>query len=170
MKLFRIVFNGLAIVSGTAALAFLYLWTSSYSVTRAGSYTDTHYRIIRIVLQGGDVSILCERPQSSMVLSEPEWSYQTVKSRLVSLPVTWTHLGFSIGRASYTGSGNTWLASELDMPIWPLLALLAVTPFLRLLFRPKKARPGHCDACGYDIRASTHVCPECGTLIKHPGP
>ncbi|MEX2219614.1 MAG: hypothetical protein WD749_12745 [Phycisphaerales bacterium] len=49
----------------------------------------------------------------------------------------------------------------LALPLYPLGALLAAAGLALLLRR--RARPGHCPACGYDLsglRAET--CPECG--------
>ncbi|MFI5379400.1 MAG: hypothetical protein ACHRHE_08885 [Tepidisphaerales bacterium] len=54
------------------------------------------------------------------------------------------------------------------VPAWFVL-LLAAIPALRAGRRwlrcRRRIRRGHCAVCGYDLRASTDRCPECGTAI-----
>lgn len=56
------------------------------------------------------------------------------------------------------------------MPLFPLAMILAIPPILYArswMLRRKARRPdhSHCLICGYDLRASTVRCPECGTPI-----
>lgn len=54
----------------------------------------------------------------------------------------------------------------LAIPLWSLALLLVLPPgaILRRLWLTRY-RQGHCQACGYDLRASNDRCPECGTVI-----
>ena len=53
-------------------------------------------------------------------------------------------------------------------PLWTLLALAAI-PTALLWHRDRRTvKPGCCQTCGYDLRASKKVCPECGTAIAGP--
>ncbi|HEX2971638.1 MAG TPA: zinc ribbon domain-containing protein [Tepidisphaeraceae bacterium] len=65
-----------------------------------------------------------------------------------------------------TTNAGTLGGIELFIPHWPLVLLFAILPsiwFYRL--HRHRLRPGFCPTCGYDLRASTDRCPECGTPI-----
>lgn len=51
---------------------------------------------------------------------------------------------------------------DVRVPYWFLISLAAIRPGMRLFGKPPR-RPGHCPACGYDLRATPGRCPECGT-------
>jgi hypothetical protein len=55
-----------------------------------------------------------------------------------------------------------------EIPLWALLPVGAPLPvwwLVRTKRHRKRLRAGLCVACGYDLRASTERCPECGTPI-----
>lgn len=58
---------------------------------------------------------------------------------------------------------------DLGFPLWfptTILCLLSIPAMLALRRRYRPApQPGKCARCGYDLRASTDRCPECGTPI-----
>jgi hypothetical protein len=60
-------------------------------------------------------------------------------------------------------------AHILVAPLWFLALLFAIAPTLaarRWRRRRREARKGLCPRCGYDLRASTDRCPECGTVFQ----
>ncbi len=61
--------------------------------------------------------------------------------------------------------GTDWM---IVIPLWFPAAVTAILPLL-FLHRLRKARrrraQGLCRRCGYDLRASTERCPECGTPV-----
>ena len=76
-----------------------------------------------------------------------------------------SHLGFAgIEFGTYNCGWNLWI------PWWLPTALLLVLPAfwtIRFLRRNRRYRPGRCQSCGYDLRATPERCPECGTIPKN---
>jgi hypothetical protein len=88
---------------------------------------------------------------------------QGMGSDLISMD-GWAFLGFGWYRMTYTNGYH----DSLEIPLWPLVLLLAILPVRRfrqlaLERRTNRRRAANlCVACGYDVRASGGVCPECG--------
>jgi len=55
-------------------------------------------------------------------------------------------------------------AQDISLPMWMLALAFAIWPAVWVL-RHRRQGPGHCPACGYDIRATPQRCPECGMDI-----
>jgi hypothetical protein len=54
------------------------------------------------------------------------------------------------------------------IPYWALaagMAALSLWAMLRRRSQRERLLPGHCIACGYDLRASHEKCPECGVPV-----
>ena len=78
-------------------------------------------------------------------------------------PVPWT----ALFRLPKYRSGDDVRAWSVVIPYWiPVLAAL-VLPLRWLLWqiRVRRLKPGLCPVCGYDLRASSGRCPECGTAV-----
>jgi len=82
-------------------------------------------------------------------------------------------LGFSIGRRledrSLEGISVFWTVHVRwwQVPYWflALISALMLLPLIRhRLQRRRRRRGGLCLSCGYDMRASSGVCPECGAV------
>lgn len=73
-------------------------------------------------------------------------------------------LRFSLCHSHGTGTYGT--TRELRIPFWLISTILLVLSRRRFLNR--RPRPGRCQSCGYDLRATPHRCPECGTIASEP--
>ena len=75
--------------------------------------------------------------------------------------------GVHFARAQFPNGGPVVNASYVIIRLWLLLvpAAVAWTPAAWRAVRGRtRRRPGHCRACGYDLRATPDRCPECGTV------
>ena len=70
--------------------------------------------------------------------------------------------------ASLSGSATYPLVGYADLNLLALAVGTTAGPVvsLVLIYRATRSRPGHCSACGYDLRATPDRCPDCGTTVE----
>lgn len=82
---------------------------------------------------------------------------------------TWNRLGFVFDRVDIEGYAFRWW--NVAVPGWLPLTITGIVPTARARSialsraRAARVRKGLCAECGYDVRASTDRCPECGSRI-----
>jgi hypothetical protein len=74
----------------------------------------------------------------------------------------WNRLGFY---DFWFGNAGGAFADEwrtVGVPLWLPALATAAPPAAWLLRRRRRVPSGHCSRCGYDLRATPELCPECG--------
>ena len=173
-------------------VATLGLWVRSYFRTdwlTYGSVVDSELRQIEVAA-GSDCGVMyLER--SSFQLSRPAgWTNYQVGldagsghgGRFDRLAGAKDHgfyfLGFSFldFGVEYVPTAHNWdwkLGGFLmSIPYWPLMLVFAIMP-TRWMFSERRRRArlhaNLCTTCGYDLRETSAVCPECGTMSSKSG-
>jgi hypothetical protein len=80
-------------------------------------------------------------------------------------------LGFAFhyGHGVYEGSVQRFTVMNARIPHWAVVLLLLIPWFVSVRRLRRPGRPGHCPACGYDLRATPDRCPECGRAAGRGG-
>jgi hypothetical protein len=69
---------------------------------------------------------------------------------------------FERGGVSIRRSGSPFNSWAVALPFWLLMAITAICPLLWLRRALRRKVPYRCTHCGYDLRATPDLCPECG--------
>ena len=92
-----------------------------------------------------------------------------------NLPFQWRIAGFGYGQLTVPSGTNLTLTAHVYLMPHAFAAMVfAIVPALwlgaRLRHRTRRARLAAdlCARCGYDLRASSERCPQCGTVAKSP--
>ncbi len=73
----------------------------------------------------------------------------------------------SVGVGSTAGPTTMYALSVLYVPLWPWAVLFALAAGGLWRAAGRRIAPGHCAACGYDLRGLRgEKCPECGRLAR----
>lgn len=174
----RRLFSLASILSLLLCLATVVLWVRSYWATDtllretpASDWRFSNMRgemLIDAMAPFDDVSSQRITRQSSYYGSWG-WHYQVDPPiTLGRLPgdkaIFWSfEYGFGIATGPRWGDDHR----AVLFPHWFAVVVALMLPSAWMLRRSRRiALPGHCPVCGYDLRATSNRCPECGTT--HP--
>ena len=166
----RRLFTAASVVSLLPVLASVALWVRTYWTTdlwrRAWAGES-----LRVVSTRGHVVI--HRQWVPEISVEP-WTHRAIPTRriderCVRCPPVWSLAGMSLERndsASLPGWHNRVWVVPCYLPSMLCLVLPVMRAGSGVFERLRRRRPGVCRVCGYDLRASTRRCPECGIPIS----
>jgi hypothetical protein len=174
-QLWRIIFNGLTVMSVLICVAAFLQW---FNQGPLGHLEDVHWessagtsgtdrRGIAALRNQVSVYHMITAESDSSVGSHPHgcvWTRSAVSDTRAVLGQTNSFgFGYEIAqRPSQAGIYN-----YLIVPLWFVFGMGSVLPFGRIIrrcLRRRKISVGCCNVCGYDLRATPDRCPECGTF------
>ena len=164
----RRLLNLLTLLSLVLCVAVVVLWARSYAVA-----DEVHLlgRGRGYYLESSRGRLMFFASDTPVVRPVREWGYgrygDAVARRAAMADIERNvaargGAGFrAFGVAFLRKSSPTGAAVVVAAPAWLLVASLGLGPLLRIALR-RRATPGTCPACGYDLRATPDRCPECG--------
>jgi hypothetical protein len=184
----RRLFNAAALVSLVlyvgvlAAFARSLWWSDDFQLNTVEDRGRLHYRWYYCLLSGrGGLELACDAeivervyvmPGEGSLYGDP-WRWQTFHAR----PARYPRPAFNTRERAKLGFWLKWTSNpatvcrEIIVPYWFLAVLTGVLPSIWLVrrrresVRRRRAAAGLCIGCGYDLRASTDCCSECGQAV-----
>ena len=150
-------------VATTASVIFLVasigMWIRS---CRTQDHFIRYYPGGSLFVESDGCSILIwhdPNPFKAKLLGYPGWTYERWSVRRSN--ELWGHFDVTVDRRG---------GISLRIPYWFICIVFCVVPTAVLLTfrarrRASRRQRGLCASCGYDLRASTERCPECGSKI-----
>jgi hypothetical protein len=180
--MFRHLFTLLSALSLALSMAMCVLWTRGYSI-EDGAILAFHWHYASFASFRGDIGCEfgryyergysrrlaadCWHQPAALVPSSDYVHIVEAEGRFGHLPHYHQVLGFRF----HPRMDGDWEYRErgIAMPTWFAFVCFVALPIYksRQFFAVRRnRRRGSCTFCGYDLRATTDRCPECGTLSK----
>lgn len=178
----RRLLNLLTLLSLLLCAAAVGLWVRGYRVVDvavvAAGRADTRATVVdewKLMSGKGVLALIWQRdtspPAPPFGEAGPRFSHSTLAPQAfaVARATFWQRLGFNrTDHAALDPAYPAWSrrSRAVRVPYWSLVLASGALPAWRLprLWRTRRTvARGHCLACGYDLRATSGRCPECGT-------
>ncbi len=160
-------------LSAMLCVIVIVAWIGSYRATHLAAVIFPAHRLQAAASHHGSITLLLStiRVEHSdewiMAGREDDGRFRVMRDDLMAETLySTTHAGFTyaVSKKDFDGlGGRFWM---LGVPDWILVLLLILLPTRSLMARlraRRRRRAGHCVVCGYDLRSSGGICPECGS-------
>jgi hypothetical protein len=154
------IFNGVAAISALLCVTTLCFWIRSHNYMDL--YTRCGYSLVSICINSGDLLVDFETCDGG-------WHYTGTWTHFVDKPVKFylprdpllRRLGFTCNIQI-----DEWMTHHVaGCPLWLIAVVTGILPIIAIKRRRGTLVPhGICASCGYDLRATPSLCPECGTI------
>jgi hypothetical protein len=153
-------------------VADVLMW-QQWSADVGGTYRGTFQMVTsgRGVVGIDLTSLSTEFPSTSQANSKFEWSRADASQFRLPRETFWNRIGFGYASQSQSMQGlndSTVTIRAYWLPYWLLAVVTSLVPLrwaLVLAIRARRRRRGLCARCGYDVRVSAGLCPECGSPL-----
>ena len=176
----RLLFAAISVLSLLLCLATAVVWVRSYWVTHVVNVSHGRWRVEVFENVGAPILSIFHDDGPA----ETPWFYAVIRGP------SRTHTTFPAPMTMFLGFGAIWSPADrtlppdmmpsdlliLVVPYWGVCLLSGILPAIwlplaaRRFRRARRLRRGRCVACGYDLRASGDICPECGRSVVKVGP
>jgi len=171
----RLLFNVAAVCSLGLCLASLALWCCGWygqDLVFRGQLnpTRTRYRLIAARHAAGRLIVVKSTAEAAPDEIPPNhpwvgatrrgWTHQKIPPDN-PFPDTF-HFALLQWRTENMNPGMTYVVGVRLLPLAAVSAVLPLVWLRREIRRRLQHAAGHCQTCGYDLRASPERCPECG--------
>ena len=171
--------NLLTALSLLLCVAVVGLWVRSYwvrdAVGRITHLSEHNVRWIGAESESGALSVGATEmtnpdPVNLRILEDARSTRTTTWERDRAVRDKWLrNLAPQLIRETYPVAGGAFKGTDVLVPHCVLVGITAVAPIQWARLRRRRRRhDGLCPACGYDLRATPHRCPECATPHADP--
>lgn len=154
------MFTTVSLLSLLMCVATVTLWVRSYCGGLGVTYLGS--RIVWASCSEGMIAVDVRTCRDGWLYTG-SWSLEGYGGVELETPHGW----------AYFEGNDSWIHYRVwAARFWLLLPLISSPLAANIAMRYRRyrlLRCGHCPTCGYDLRASTNRCPECGTPIRPAG-
>jgi hypothetical protein len=172
MHVKRWLFNLAAILCllGLLGCVWIWIWSHRHGMAAAKINADRSTGLGILVCTGKIGFMSMHGPPGGIPDNQPIEVYEDPDN--TNFEMIFAQLGYKpviqrMGFSYFQGSFGPLNFHFVGLPIWFIMLAALLFPSARIVRRIRhRSRPGLCQSCGYDIRASPDRCPECGTTVS----